>query len=155
MAQDRLKKMGAKGLGVHLWNKAMINFADGSFQLDDFASVSREGTSATGKALESIFHHDGAYYPVLHTAQQGAWIFVLMMCPFAVLAFCAMRRANKSGGDTLLAMMLTIVGVMLFNMIFEARGRYIFSNAPVMIVLATVSVYALRQRVEEKVNQPR
>ena len=153
-AKERLERMGAKGFVVHLWDKAMINFADGSFQLDDFASVSREGTSGAGKALESVFHHDGAYHPLLHTAQQGAWIFVLMMCPFAALAFCAMRRVKKPGADTLLAMMLTVVGVMLFNMMFEARGRYIFSNAPVMIVLAIVGFSALMRRAKEKANQP-
>ena len=154
MAKSRLEQMGAKGLLIHLWDKAMINFADGSFQLDDFASVSREGTGAVGRALEDVFHHDGEYFPILHTLQQGGWAFVLLMCPFAALAFCAMRRRQAQGADTLLVMMLTIAGGMLFNMLFEARGRYIFCNVPVMIALAATGFGALMKRAGEKANQP-
>lgn len=152
-AKQRLEEMGPAGLAEHLFNKTMINFADGSFQLDDFLSTPREEKQGLERLLEEIFHHDGVYRPLVHTVRQGAWVLVLMLCPFAALAYLAARRGEEMrGADAILAMMLTVTGVMVFNMLFEARGRYIFSNVPVMIALAVTGFGALMQRVKETSN---
>ena len=42
-------------------------------------------------------------------------------------------------------MMLSVVGIVCFNMLFEARARYIYVMVPVMIVLAVVTLSLLAQ----------
>ena len=45
--------------------------------------------------------------------------------------------------SVLCAMMLSVVGIVCFNMLFEARARYIYVMVPVMIVLAVVTLQAV------------
>ena len=49
------------------------------------------------------------------------------------------------GGDGLSVMMLSTVGIICFNMLFEAGARYVFVMVPVMIVLAVVTLSLLAQ----------
>ena len=85
-----------------------------------------------------MVYEDGRYYPILHTIQQGAWLLVLMLCAAGVLV-----RRRMTDGDVLCAMMLSVVGIVCFNMLFEARARYIYVMVPVMIVLAVVTLQAV------------
>ena len=146
-AHERLKAMGIGGFAELMKDKMMINFADGSFYWSDFPIHEVPEKSGLSRTLRDVFYYYGKYQPVLHTAEQGVWILVLLLCPFAALALGQMKtKAGQEQADMLRVMMLTAAGVMTFNMIFESRGRYLFSNVPVLIVLAVAAFCALGQR---------
>lgn len=137
-AVDRLEEMGTEGLMDHAVRKALINFSDGSFAWGvDFAMERLpEKDGFFSPLLREIVYSDGRYYPVLRTIQQFAWLLVLMLAPLAARGIKAAGKADSA----LLLTFLSALGILWFNMLFEAKARYVYLYAPVWIALA---VFAL------------
>lgn len=43
-------------------------------------------------------------------------------------------------------MLLSVIGIIAFNMLFEAKARYVFVMVPVMIAVSAAGLCALRGR---------
>ena len=144
LALDRIQAFGITGLARHSVKKCLANFSDGSFsaRTKTFRSLAEEKDPVLTPLIRNIFFGEGEYFPVLHTLQQGAWLLVLILCASGVLVY---RRMIGDGGDGLSVMMLSTVGIICFNMLFEAGARYVFVMVPVMIVLAVVTLSLLAQ----------
>ena len=141
LAKDRIEAYGVNGLAEHAVKKCLVNFSDGSFTWKGLMNIKHptaEKHPVISPLLREMVYEDGRYYPILHTIQQGAWLLVLMLCAAGVLV-----RRRMTDGDVLCAMMLSVVGIVCFNMLFEARARYIYVMVPVMIVLAVLTLQAV------------
>ena len=77
---------------------------------------------------------------LFHTAMQLLWLTVLFFAVFAAL--CRDRR--------IAAPMLAVMELMLFELLFEARARYLFAYAPVYILLAAVGMNEIMIRFKER-----
>ncbi len=136
----RLRGMGAWGLARHLGTKTLVNFHDGtfawgcegSFFVDEYDPLVPELASL----LRSVFYPHGETFPVASTAAQGIWLAVLCLSFFAGL--CA------RGANTPSVLLLSLVGLMLYSLLFEARARYLYHFAPLFCVAAALGVQALR-----------
>ncbi len=78
--------------------------------------------------FRNLFYQDGAFYPWLMTAQQVVWAGLLAGC-----ALLALGRENRSG--VLRSAAWGVLGLTVFEMIFEARARYLYSYAGVYVLL--------------------
>lgn len=146
VAMERIRAFGVSGLAGHAVRKCLANFSDGSFYwkgIRTYRRSAQERDPVLTPFIRSIVYDDGANYPILHTLQQGAWILVLMLCAAGALV---RRRLTEEEDDGLRAMMLSVVGIICFNMLFEARARYIYDMVPVMIVLAVYTLSALAEK---------
>jgi len=56
---------------------------------------------------------------------------------YLLMFICSFRLKNKR----LLALFLSIVGVFLYQLIFESQSRYVYMFTPLMIIIAIVSLY--------------
>lgn len=50
-------------------------------------------------------------------------------------------------------MMLSIIGLTIFELLFEARARYLFTYAPVYIILGTLGLWKLLSCKIQKGNE--
>jgi riboflavin transporter FmnP len=68
------------------------------------------------------------------------WLTVLMLSVFSAFA---QKKSEKN------VIMLAIIGLTIFELIFEARARYLYTYVPLYIVLAMYGIerisYLLRQ----------
>ena len=83
--------------------------------------------------IRSYIKPDGNHYLLFITTKQLMWVIIL----FSQLFVIAYRQTGKkSDGEFLLMpMLLSIIGLTLFNLIFEARARYLFCYSPIYVIL--------------------
>ena len=145
-AWARVKEYGVPGMAEHLLRKALVNFADGGFAWGiDFA---RNDLPVKDERLtpwvRSVVYSDGTRYPALHALEQAVWLLLLVLCPFG--AFGLRRLCAEQETPVPAAMLLSVIGIIAFNMLFEAKARYVFVMVPVMIAVSAAGLCALRGR---------
>ena len=94
---------------------------------------------AISKMLASYFYSSGKNYRLFNQFNQIIWITVLFGCIF-------IRRSNSKSQ---LVICLSLIGIFLFVMLFEARARYLFSYAPIFVVCATIGFSELKEKLKK------
>ena len=79
----------------------------------------------------------GRYYSVWSNFEQMLWMTILVM---NVVSICA-KKANSVN-----VLMLGIVGLTIFELLFEARARYLFSYIPLYIVISIYGIGVIREK---------
>ena len=92
--------------------------------------------------LRRVFYKKGDLHTLLSTFEQGVWIGILLLCIFAMFA----GRCRKI--TALLS--LTLLGVAAYLLLFEVWPRYIFLYAPFFVILASLGIDQLSQRIHLK-----
>lgn len=139
--KERLGTMGVSGFWNQMRYKTLINYNDGTFcwggEGSFYAEMRKEKTSFS-PLFRNIYYnraYKGEFYAVWSNFEQAMWMTVLL---FAIVSVFARERE-------LHILMLSIVGISLFELIFEARARYFFIYVPFYIILAVRGVSVLRQ----------
>lgn len=132
---ERLKQYGVIGFAKHLIKKGLVIFNDGTFAWGDeggFYDVIYENKNdVVSPLLKDIFYNGGKWYPVLSMLEHTVWFFVLL-CSLG----CFMLRMK----DEETVILLSLIGIILFDMIFEARARYLFIYVPFFIVAGILGI---------------
>lgn len=129
----------------HFGRKLLVNFSDGTFAwgYDGYQAL-EEKHEVLSPLLRSYFWGDGENHVQLATVEQLLWLIVLMLCPLAAGSRKKLALAgNRAEAETYSVLMLSVLGIVAFNMLFEARARYIYVMVPVMALLA-VSALVLK-----------
>lgn len=134
----RVTEMGPWRLLVHAQRKCLIGFSDGTFAWGiNGHEHSAPKNDTVSPLLRSVFWEDGPYNPLLSVLQQGVWLAVLMLCPFAGLAVRRQRRSGRGVcADGMNVLIVSALGFVAFSLLFESGGRYTLSMAPVFVLLA-------------------
>ena len=143
-AGRRIKSMGAAGLMRHLSEKMLVNYGNGTF------SWGGEGTFYMDRKLppnrdvslrlRHFYYNEGLKYQVFYGGEQTLWLMVLTLIFLqTVLAF----RDRKRADDRYLVLILALVGLTVFELLFEARARYLYPYVPVYILAALYGLEAL------------
>lgn len=134
VALERIRNYTPKGYAQFLSNKANWVFSDGTFWVEgEGYDVDTPSSSTTGfsKWIQSIFRFYGSNYSCFAEFAQGIWILLLflLICPLF-----------NNGGDFKKAavniLRIAVLGFLLYQLLFEARSRYIIAILPVIIMLA-------------------
>lgn len=149
---DRLRQMHKNGTFFdHLKKKTLVNYADGTFAWEELAypaSVVEEKDGVISPLLRSIIWADGSRHSAFAVMLHSIWMGVLALC---VLALPAYHESEKHKSEcTLAAMMLALIGITLFETIFEARARYLFIYAPAYLTVGMMGLRACAERIKEK-----
>lgn len=75
--------------------------------------------------------------------EQGVWLTTL----FLTLGVSMLKRK-----DECTVAMLSIIGLTLFTLLFEARARYLYTYAPIFIYLAMLSFHQFYQKITKKLK---
>ena len=144
LAMNRIKAFGTIGLAKHFAKKTMITYHDGTFAWGEEGTFLQRSFTKNSKAAEvvrSFFYTDGRLYPFFKNIEQAIWIAIIILLPMAI---------NGEFDEKKSVLMLTLVGVFAYNLIFEARARYLFIFAPFLLIMVgcaikSVLVYSKRK----------
>lgn len=149
----RLADMGAQGLAEHLKKKTLTNYADGTFawscEGEFYLKWIEDKDAHISPFLKSIVYTGGSRYPIYQTAAQCVWLALLAGC---VLFALRQMIGRADGTDEAAVMMLCIIGITLFQTVFEARARYLYIYAPFFVLLGAGGIWQTVQTVLERLG---
>ena len=157
-AKTRVKSMGISGLARHLAKKMMVLYADGTFawacEPDFWQTMLPEAENSqsgmrTQHFLRELYYEDGQYYRLFETAEQLVWMLVLTGCWITSAKELAKLKNAENMPMTeeelpdhfYLPIALSLLGLTMFELIFEARARYLYIYAPVFVLMAFLSIF--------------
>ncbi|XOQ48471.1 MAG: PMT-2 domain-containing protein [Eubacteriales bacterium] len=133
-AKRRIAAYTPRGYARFLYNKANWVFSDGTFWVEgegydvDQPSVS---TAPFSKWVQSYLRFYGANYPRFANFVQAVWIV------FLFLLICPLLNNSDDYKNALMNILrIAGLGFLLYQLLFEARPRYIISALPVFVLLA-------------------
>lgn len=139
-AIDRLRERGFWGT-IWFWIRKMtMTFNDGSFGwecevwIDDYYQ-DLSSDSAFTQLMRNVFWPNSRYTGRYNTFCQLVWIFCMIGFP----GICLCQREES---DKYIIFPVAFLGIFLYQMLFEARARYLF---PFLPLLCAISVCGMRQ----------
>ncbi|MCR4909306.1 MAG: hypothetical protein K5985_10800 [Lachnospiraceae bacterium] len=157
LAKKRMADFGLKGLASHLEKKQLVDFGDGTFSwgIDGnfFAGKEIEGLPSVKETrftpfLESWLFTEGQHYPLYSTIRQSMWLIILF--------FCLLAGVFLSGAsDTMISAALSIVGLTVFELLFEAKARYLLICTPVFLLLAVFGIQGFCRALSPELRSTR
>lgn len=150
--EERVKDYGLRGMADHLKKKTLINYADGTFawrcEGHFFNTLFPDINSKVSGKLKDIFYYgESTVGKLRETLVHGVWLQVLVW-----MIAAAGRKREEKEQDTVNVALLTVVGTILFAMLFEARARYLMCNVSIYIVLAVIGMAAVYERAKKKIS---
>jgi len=145
---ERLSEMGPVGFAQLMIRKTLTNYNDGTFCWGGEGAFYRELLPETdgffAPLMRNLFYGPkevyqgeyGQYYGLWRNVVQATWLLVLLLTIAGVLS-----RQNKAVAVTMLA----IIGLTVFEMLFEARARYLYCYVPLYILLASVGADSIQK----------
>ena len=140
VAGERIRSYGPAGLLIHLRNKQLVNYADGTFSYgidgNFFAGRSSgPGPAVSGNILTPFFDSfilpAGRNFGLMCAGRQGLWLTILIFCTLSGLYNIIFPDDTSYG---VFIIQLTLIGLTLFELLFEAKARYLFVYVPFFIL---------------------
>ena len=136
-AKKRIKELGIGGLFQHLSRKQLVNYGDGTFawnvEGNSFAGDPEWAYNGISDFVRSFIKPDGINYNWFISFKQLIWIMVLFLLLFV---FVYPRRMSSYGDNCIIVLAMSIIGLTIFELLFEARARYLFCYAPLFVILS-------------------
>jgi hypothetical protein len=132
--KERLHRFGIVGYVKFLAKKTLVNYGDGTFAWAEEGSFYVKMYDQPGwisPMLKSFYYSTGNNYKKTSTMEQAVWIGTLL----AMLGLMV-RRIDHN----IAVLMLSILGLTAFELIFEARARYLYIYAPIYICLGMLGL---------------
>ncbi|MBR3280229.1 MAG: hypothetical protein IKI57_00070 [Clostridia bacterium] len=137
---DRMNEYGIGGYSLLLCKKLLTLYNDGTFAWGyegDFFWRSPENNSFLSKLFKGLYHESD--FIITSFVFQIIWMFCIMSV-FINLIVNTIK--NKAKIDYLyLILITTIIGLTIFELIFEVRARYLYSSVPIYIILTMYAIY--------------
>lgn len=138
LAGTRIRDMGLFGFCRFLVKKALTVFADGTFAWTQegtfFREIYPEKNGFLSPFFRSLFYENGARWDSWAGFSQTLWLLCL-----SGMVFAARTHFDEDYKQTFLAaLMLGVLGLIAFELLFEARARYLFVFCPIFVALAAM-----------------
>lgn len=149
--KGRINDMMGKRLAVHIIKKTLVNFNDGTFAWggEDGAKFYKEGMddkkNASAVLLKNIFYNHGKYYSIFSNMEQMIWLVLLFFVSISLF-----QEEKLTGSSISYIVLFSIVGICMFNMLFEARARYLYCYAPFFVSASILAVRYIWKKVSKK-----
>jgi hypothetical protein len=150
LAIERIQDMGMIGVSKQLIRKTLTNYYNGTFcwggEGNFFVTVFEDRSSAFSEFVRGLYYSRdyadvGKYYTVWSNFEQMMWLTTLAIGIFS--AFAA-KNSNKD------VIMLSIIGLTVFELLFEARARYLYTFVPLYIVLGVYGIEYAANKIEKR-----
>lgn len=142
---ERIDDLGISGVLDLLAKKQLLNFSDGTFcwgkEGGNFENLYYNPASVVGNVLYEVFVLEasgssaGLSWTCIKTFSQVIWFETLILIALGTI----FRKTNLNDGLALDAAACSFLFLMLFEMVFEARARYLISFIPIFIFLASTN----------------
>jgi len=133
----RITEMGLGGVINQIARKILTNYNDGTFSgVATFVYIRKEYNieginKELSKFLKNIYYENGEYNMIYTQIMQCLWIGILIFNMFSY---------NDGKSTKISIVILGIIGLFIFEILFEARSRYIFMYVPLYIFLGVIGL---------------
>lgn len=133
----RITEMGLGGVINQIVRKILTNYNDGTFSgVATFVYIRKEYNieginKELSKFLKNIYYENGKYNMIYTQIMQCLWIGILIFNMFSY---------NDGKSTKISIVILGIIGLFIFEILFEARSRYIFIYVPLYIFLGVIGL---------------
>ncbi len=148
---ERIRQMGVSGLCKQVKEKMLSTYDDGTFSWGGEGTFYRvlleKEDTRYSLFLKSLFYEDNIYqndysstgglYWVWRTMSQGLWLTILALGMFSVKS---MWDSSDKLRRRICVLLASVIGLTLFEALFECRARYLFHYLPIYIFLAAVGL---------------
>ena len=135
---DRVKDYGVVGYFNFLSKKILVNFNDGTFAwgtMGLFYYKVSDSVTPLSSGIRDIYYNYGKYYKQSSTLQHMIWILIITLITmhsiFSIIDLLKKKKINYNE----LVIILTLVFVVIFQLLFEGRARYLYVNMPLFILM--------------------
>lgn len=132
----RIQSYGVVGLIKHLAEKMTFVYTDGTFawgyEGGFFDYAAPFPNTKMSLILRSYYYKDYNNYHLFKGFMQTIWL--------SVLTFNVLSGFSKNNTRKFKVLYITILGITLYEMLFEARARYLYIFAPIYCVIAASGV---------------
>lgn len=136
--RKRLKNFGIVGYAKFMIKKILVNYGDGTFawslEGNFYSKTYKDKNNWLSPVLKSFYYSSGGNYGKTSTFEQAIWIGI-------IVSMLGLILIKKEYIDSKIAiLMLSILGLTAFELLFEARARYLYIYAPVYISLSMLGL---------------
>jgi len=140
--KQRMSDYGFVGLLKHLHKKTLTNFNDGTFAWGQeggfFKQVHDDKNEVMAPFLKNVYYKSGSYYGVFSTIRQMYWLVIL-----TISIGCFVLKKDKLGS----LLVISLLGIMVFTYMFEARARYLILYVPFWIIVSCIVLHRLYEYI--------
>ncbi len=150
--RERMSQFGIGGLLQHWGNKLVWVTTDGTFYYGG-EGIHHAGTPMAEEGLRNIlqqwnYTETAVYQNYLGNAMQAVWLGIAVGMFLQILA--VRNRKTRLQTAVLFIAQLTLIGLLLFLMLFEARSRYLFLYLPYCCTLAANGYASFISRIANR-----
>lgn len=147
-AGERVRNYGFIGMLEHLAKKQLVNFGDGTFAWGGegsfWSEIYERKNSYISGMIRSLYYEGEKNMHLMETYMQSFWVWILCFMGAAILKKEKTKVENIG--------MLSVLGLVLFQLLFEARARYIYCYVPVMLVLAVTGFESSAEKIKNRIK---
>lgn len=135
LAKERANNMGISGLVKHSARKLLTTFNDGSFAWTlegTFFQRVFERNDTLAKFTRSFYYTEGSNFRSFLNFEHAIWLAVLFFAPISTISKTKTKECS--------AIKLSLLGFILYSLLFEVRARYIFIFVPLFLVLSGAGI---------------
>ena len=145
LAMSRLQKMGFTGFCKQVARKLLTDYSDGSFAwtMEEvgnnafFWKVREETDAVFSPWIRSFYYEDGSRFRQFINFETALWFAILFLCFLAV--FSPFEKTQS-------VLMMCLAGLFFYNVLFEARARYLYTYGPLYVALAVCGIRMIVQK---------
>lgn len=149
VALERIKNRGLTGQLVFTARKALCTYNDGTFawaEEGNFYSKLKPCSSQVSELLRNVFYSTGKYYAVFKIYTQYLWwTTILLVVASLVQAIYGMLKGRVCS-QAYMIVLSSLIGITLYNALFETRARYLYIYVPFYIICAMLGLQRLAER---------
>lgn len=150
--KERIEYLKPVGLAKFYAKKTLTNFNDGTFAWGQeggfYNKIFKNKNKYLSPFLRNIYYHNGKYYIYWSSFMQMIWLIILFFNGCLIFA-----REFVEKNKTLLVAVVSVIGLTIFETLFEARARYLYTYVPIYILLATVGCKFYIKRITDFINK--
>lgn len=141
-AKKRIHDYGFVGMVRHLYRKQLVNYGDGTFawnvEGNSFAGDPEWAHNSISGFIRSYIKPDGKNYEKFISCKQLMWVSIIFFQIF--VPFYLQKDIYDNKDKMIMVMVTSIIGLTIFELLFEARARYLFCFAPIYVILGCVGL---------------
>lgn len=147
--KQRLKDYKLTGYMKFLYNKVNWILADGTFffgQEGSFWTSEHYNKTKLGVLLQQLINNrTNKYQKITANVFQTVWLVILLglVCSYT----------KKDENDYLIISKITIIGIVLFLLLFEGRSRYLVNHIPIFIIVGIYGLINSFEKLEEIIRK--
>ena len=146
----RLKEYGAIGYLNFLCNKARWITSEGAFFWGGEGGFAKFDIDDNSSIVCNLIYTNGKYYSYYKYFVQGIWICIMCLCACPIVFNI---KNNEPEDINISTMRCTLLGIILFILLFEGRSRYLILYLPFFCIAATVGVKSILDIHKYRLNK--